>query len=92
MWYLYITENQNGDFYTGITTNLSTRFLDHLKGRDGDYTGKNRPNKLVYSEEFIDPGEARGREKQIKGWSRAKKLALIYKDLETLKRLSRSKD
>ncbi|MBI2095410.1 MAG: GIY-YIG nuclease family protein [Candidatus Omnitrophica bacterium] len=75
-----------------MTTHLSRRYQDHLYGRGGDYTGGNKPKELVYSEELLDSAEARKREKQIKGWSRAKKLALIQKNLEVLRVLSKSRN
>jgi predicted GIY-YIG superfamily endonuclease len=77
MWYLYISENPNGAYYTGITTNLKRHFKKHRIGKCGQYTSRNRPQKLVYTETFPDRIQAEHREQQIKHWSRAKKTALI---------------
>lgn len=92
MWYLYITINQNGALYTGITSNLERRFKEHLQGKGGHYTLNNRPQKLLYTEKFSNRAQAEARERQIKRWSRKKKKALIEGDFEQLRKLSVSKD
>jgi len=92
MWYLYITKNQNGRFYTGITTDVKRRFGEHRQGKGGGYTSRNRPIELLYVEEFPDRGKAQQREDQIKRWTRAKKRALIAADRAALRRLSISRD
>ena len=92
MWYLYITQNQNGAFYTGITTNLDRRLKEHQRGKGGHYTKRNRPQKLLYTEQFSRRDKAQARESQIKRWSRAKKEALISGNLNELRRLSISRD
>ncbi|TKJ37406.1 MAG: hypothetical protein CEE38_07850 [Planctomycetes bacterium B3_Pla] len=92
MWYLYITKNRNGAFYTGITTNVERRLKEHLRGKGGHYTRENRPQILLYTEQFPSRVEAEAREKQIKRWSRKKKQALIEGDVDRLRRLSVSRD
>jgi putative endonuclease len=92
MWNLYITSNQNGAFYTGITTNLDKRLKDHLRGTGGRYTSRNRPLELLYIETFTSRKKAEDRERQIKRWSRAKKEALVNGDLDKLRLLSISRD
>jgi predicted GIY-YIG superfamily endonuclease len=92
MWYLYITENQNGAYYTGITTCLERRFKEHRQGKGGRYTRHNRPEQLLYTETFSSRYQAELRELQIKRWSRVKKKALIERDFETLQQLSISRD
>jgi putative endonuclease len=92
MWYLYITKNQNSAFYTGITSNLERRLKEHLRGKGGHYTKRNRPQKLLYTEKFSSRVEAEVRETQIKRWSRKKKEALIKGNLEQLRKLSISRD
>jgi len=92
MWYLYITKNQNSAFYTGITSNLERRLKEHLRGKGGHYTKRNRPQKLLYTEKFSSRVEAESRETQIKRWSRKKKQALIEGDFEKLRKLSISRD
>lgn len=63
--------------YVGITNNLEMRIADHCDGRGGTLTRKYRVSTLVHVEEFQFIGEAIAREKQIKGWRRAKKDALV---------------
>ena len=92
MWYLYITKNQNGAFYTGITTNLDRHLKDHQRGKGGKYTKRNRPEKILYTERFPSRVQAEARERQIKRWSRAKKIALVNGDLNELRHLSISRD
>jgi predicted GIY-YIG superfamily endonuclease len=92
MWYLYITANQNGAFYTGITSDLERRFKEHLRGKGGHYTKYNRPRRLIYTEKFNSRVQAEERERQIKCWSRSKKKALIDGDTDKLLKLSISRD
>jgi len=92
MWYLYITKNENGAFYTGITSNLERRLKEHLQGKGGHYTKNNKPQKLLYTEQFDSKVEAQARELQIKRWSRKKKKALIEADFKKLRKLSISRD
>jgi len=92
MWYLYITKNRNGAFYTGVTTDVNRRFKEHLRGKGGHYTSQNRPQRLLHTEEFPSKAEAEAREQQIKRWSRKKKQALIEGNAEELRRLSISRD
>jgi putative endonuclease len=87
--YLYILKCSDDSYYTGITNNLERRLYEHNMGIHEDcYTFKRRPVKLEFCQEFSDPNEAIVREKQIKGWSRAKKEALINNDFEKLVQLS----
>ena len=77
MSYVYILECADGSYYVGSTTNLETRLAQHNTGYYGGYTAQRRPVELVWSAEFPTEHEAFLRERQIKGWSRAKKEALI---------------
>ena len=72
--------------YTGVTSDLERRYKEHLK-KTTHYTGYNQPSKILYSELFKTKANALKREKQIKGWTRRKKLVLIKGDLELLKKL-----
>ena len=65
--------------YTGVTNNLERRVYEHKNGVHKGFTKKYNVHKLVYFEEFSEPKVAINREKQIKGFSRAKKNALIEK-------------
>ena len=75
--YMYILECSNVTFYTGSTKDLAKRIEEHKNGLGANYTKKHLPVKLVYYEEFDRIDEAFYREKQVQGWSRAKKMALI---------------
>lgn len=88
-FYVYIIKCSDDSYYTGITNNLDKRISEHQNGIDSKcYTYKRRPLKIVLVEQFNDVREAIGREKQIKGWSRKKKEALIDGNWEKLKHLS----
>ncbi len=81
MWYIYILECKDGKLYTGITDNLERRFEEHSTKKGGHYTKCNAPIKILYSEHFANVFDAAKREKQIKGWTRKKKLALGKENL-----------
>ena len=71
----------DGSFYVGVTNDADRRIAEHNLGVDPDcYTFIRRPVELVYSAEFHWVDEAIAWEKRLKGWSRAKKLALIEND------------
>ncbi len=75
--------------YTGITNNIEKRFKAHEYGCNKDsYTYKRRPLLLEFHQEFKDVLQAIYFEKKIKGWSRAKKDALINEDFDMLQMLS----
>lgn len=89
--YMYILQCADGSFYTGSTKHLKYRLAEHQNGEGSDFTKKKLPVKLVYYETFSRIDEAFNREKKVQKWSRAKKIALINKDVELLKQLSKSK-
>ena len=92
LYYVYIVECSDGSFYTGFTSNLEKRIFEHNSGRDPDaYTFKRRPVELKWVETFTDPNHAITTKKQIKGWSRSKKIAVINGEWEKLVELSRNK-
>ncbi len=68
MWYVYIC-NRKGQLYTGITTNVEHRMKQHKA-------------ELLYSEKFADKHGVARREREIKGWRREKKLALVSKGIK----------
>jgi len=86
---VYILRCADGSYYTGSTSDLPLRVAQHQAGSYAGYTATRLPVTLVYSQEFSDPNEAVSAERRIKGWSRAKKEALIAGDWERLQRLSR---
>jgi len=87
--WLYILKCADGSYYTGSTNNLALRVAQHQAGEGSAYTRRRLPVELAYSQEFSSEHEAFLRERQVKGWSRAKKEALIRGDFEALVRLSR---
>ena len=73
-----VTNKNNTTIYVGVTSNLPARILEHkTKQYKNSFSAKYNLDKLVYWEAFQDIGNAIGREKQIKGGSRQKKLDLI---------------
>ena len=74
---VYILASRSRVLYTGVTNDLTRRVREHKQGLIPGFTKKYRVTRLVYFEEFGDIGEAIAREKQIKGWVRARKLKLI---------------
>jgi putative endonuclease len=79
MYFLYILKCKNGSLYTGITTNVERRFIEHKKGTGGHYTRSQGVVKIVYTEEHPDRSTALKREAEIKSWKREKKLELWKK-------------
>jgi putative endonuclease len=80
----------DASYYTGITHDVEVRIFQHNDGIDRFcYTYTRRPVRLVYAAEFSDPNEAIRWEKQIKGWSRAKKDALVRGDWTYIKNAAR---
>jgi putative endonuclease len=78
IYYVYILANSTGTvLYTGVTNDLLRRVYEHKEALTPSFTSKYKLNVLVYFEETDDVSVALGREKQIKGGSRAKKIALI---------------
>lgn len=76
-WYVYILECQDRTYYTGLTWNPSNRLDQHSSGLGGRYTAEHGAKALVYYEEHSDYEIARKRERQIKGWSQAKKKTIL---------------
>ncbi|MDN5291863.1 MAG: putative endonuclease [Anaerophaga sp.] len=85
---MYILECADGSYYTGSTKNLELRLAQHQAGEGANHTKKHLPVKLVYYEEFQRIDEAFYREKQVQGWSRKKKEALIAGMPEQLHQLA----
>ena len=76
-FYVYIVTNNSRTLYIGVTNNLSRRIYEHKSKLIEGFTKKYNIHKLVYFEVFNNPDEAIRREKQLKGWWRKKKIALI---------------
>lgn len=88
--WVYIVECSDGTYYTGSTTNLEQRIVDHNMGKYEGYTSHRLPVALLWSEEFVDIRDAIVLERRIKGWSRKKKEALMRGDFKLLHDYSRS--
>ncbi len=88
--YMYILLCNDGSYYTGSTSNLHKRIKQHFAGEGANHTKKHPPVKLLYYEEFSRIDDAFYREKQVQGWSRKKKEALINGEYEKLPELSKS--
>ena len=87
---MYILECADGSYYTGSTKNLELRLAQHQAGEGANHTKKRLPVELVYFEEFKRIDEAFYREKQVQGWSRKKKEALIKGEFDKLSDLSKN--
>lgn len=88
--FVYIAECSDGSYYTGVTNDVERRIAEHNSGEDNDsYTSFRRPVVLKFVQEFDEPYQAISAEKQIKGWSRAKKEALIEGKFDELVLLSK---
>lgn len=75
--FMYILLCADSTYYTGSTNNLRLRLEQHQAGKGANYTRKRLPIELVYYEEYDNVADAFFREKQVQGWSRKKKEALI---------------
>ncbi len=87
--YMYILLCNDGSYYTGSTSDLERRIAEHFSGSGANHTKKHPPVKLLYYEEFQRIDDAFYREKQVQGWSRKKKEALINGQYDKLPELSK---
>jgi len=88
--YLYILECCDGSYYTGTArSSLEQRVAEHNAGTYDGYTATRRPVKLIFSQWFDQITDAIAAEQQVKGWSRAKKEALMRGDFGRLQELSK---
>lgn len=78
-FYVYILMNRSKGFYIGVTNNLRKRVFQHKTGILEGFTSKYKLNRLVYWEIFKDVKSAIAREKQLKRWTRVKKMQLIVR-------------
>ena len=88
MPHMYILHCYDGTYYTGSTINLEKSIWENQNGLGTNYTKKRLPVKLVYCEQFDRIDNAFLREKQVQGWSRKKKEALIKQNTNDLKNYS----
>jgi predicted GIY-YIG superfamily endonuclease len=92
IFHVYMLRCADGSIYTGHTDNLTARFYAHQDGRFRGYTSTRRPVKLIFAEDFNTRVEALEAEMRIKRWVRRKKLALVRRDWNELRRLARGRD
>ena len=85
---MYILKCADGSYYTGSTKNLERRLAQHQAGEGANHTRKRLPVQLVYYEEYQRIDDAFYREKQVQGWSRKKKEALINGEFDKLPELA----
>jgi putative endonuclease len=76
-YYVYIVTNRSGTLYLGVTNNLARRLGEHARASSKRFAGRYACTRLVYLEVLSSPAAAIAREKQLKGWVRRKKVALI---------------
>ena len=76
-WFCYMLRCGDGSFYVGAAKDPGARVERHNTGFGARHTASRRPVRLVWWEEFASELLARGREAELKGWRREKKLALI---------------
>ena len=88
--WMYILECSDGSYYTGSTNNLKKRFQQHQDGEGANHTKCRLPVALVYCEEYPRIDTAFYREKQVQGWSRKKKEALIKGNHDKLPELAKN--
>ena len=88
--FMYILECADGSYYTGSTRDLEVRLQQHQSGEGANHTRKHLPVKLVYYERYPRIDMAFDREKQVQGWSRKKKQALINGEHHKLPKLAKA--
>ena len=91
-FFVYILKCSDNSYYTGHTDNIEMRLSMHQQQLVCGYTSKRLPVTLVFVQDFGSRYEALSAERQIKGWSRKKKEALIAKNWDTLIKLAKSKN
>ena len=90
-FWVYILRCADGSYYVGHTDDLAARIAMHDSGELGGYTSSRRPLELVFCDDFPTREQALAGERQIKGWSRRKKQALIAGDWAEVSRRARSR-
>ena len=91
MAWMYILKCSDDSYYVGSTKDLEYRLFEHQSGKGAKYTSSRLTVELVYSEEYERVFDAYIREKQVQGWNRAKREALINNKQESLPKLARKK-
>ena len=89
MAYMYILKCSDDSYYTGSTKDMQKRLWQHQNGQGSNHTKRRLPVLLIYVENYERIDEAFAREKQIQGWNRKKKEALMHDNMNELRCLSR---
>ena len=76
-WVYILTSSSGNAMYIGVTNSLERRVWEHRNGLGSIFAKKYRTTRLVYAEEYDNPGDAIAREKQLKGWRRERKNELV---------------
>ncbi len=76
-YYVYILRNRSGTLYIGVTNDLQRRLQEHREKKPGTFSARYKLDRLLYFEETDDVAVAIAREKQLKGWTRKRKIALF---------------
>ena len=90
MYYVYILSSFSGTLYIGITSNLEKRMVEHKEGLIPGFTKQYSVHRLVHVESYDEVHRAIAREKQLKGWRREKKVALIEQKNPSWKDLAKA--
>ena len=90
--YMYILRCADDSYYTGSTNDIELRIQQHQNGEGANHTRKRLPVELIYYEQYDRIDNAFYREKQVQGWSRQKKEALVNGDLDELHNLAECKN
>ena len=90
-FWTYILRCSDGSYYVGHTDNLDARMASHGAGTGSGYTAKRRPLELIWATDLQDRHTAFSLERQLKGWSRAKKEAFMRGEWERLPMLAQNR-
>ena len=90
-FYAYILRCSDGSYYVGHTDDIDVRLAQHQQGSLGGYTARRRPVTLLWTDVFPSRDDAFAAERKLKGWSRAKKEALMAGDWELVSQLARGR-
>lgn len=90
-FYAYLLRCNDGSYYAGHTDDIDYRLAQHQQGTLGGYTARRRPVVLVWTDTFATRDDAFAAERRIKGWSRAKKEALIVGNWPLISQLARGR-
>ena len=90
-FFAYLLKCNDGSYYAGHTDDLERRIAQHQSGALGGYTARRLPVQLVWSDSFATRDGAFAVERKLKGWSRAKKEALMAGDWEQIRELARNR-